>query len=157
MVEAMVSSGGSDLGILLQNPLLTILIVVIIAYVGKYLFTSKDDEKKIEKDINAISSKLDCMISNIEQKFTGALHNLELKTADRFTDHSEKFFEKMDGMWDKTDTKYVSKELDRQKEERIDRLEKEVISMRNTLEEVKVTGEINASKLDNIIEMLDRN
>ena len=45
--------------LIMSNPLITILIVLVIAVVGKYLFISKDKEKDIINDINNISEKED--------------------------------------------------------------------------------------------------
>ena len=70
--------------LIMSNPLITILIVLVIAVVGKYLFISKDKEKDIINDINNISEKEDKKIDKIKSDFTNDMHDLELKILEQF-------------------------------------------------------------------------
>ena len=142
--------------ILLSNPALTILVIVVIYIVGKELFLRKDDKEKIEKDINAVSIKTDSGLNIIRQEFTGALHNHELRNKDEFAINLDKTRKEINEIWDKIDAKYVSKEVQKQQEERMNKFEHRLDNIECMLSEVKTTGDINASKLDNIIDILNQ-
>ena len=77
------------------DPTAIILIVALIIYVGKEFYVKKSDQTKIEKDVSAVSSKSDNNIAIVRQETTGALHNLENKIGEKFTAHSDKFYEKI--------------------------------------------------------------
>ena len=142
--------------ILLSNPALTILVIVVIYIVGKELFLRKDEKEKIEKDINAVSIKTDSGLNIIRQEFTGALHNHELRNKDEFAINLDKTRKEINEIWDKIDAKYVSKEVQKQQEERMNKFEHRLDNIECMLSEVKTTGDINASKLDNIIDILNQ-
>ena len=136
-----------------------ILIVALIIYVGKELYVKKSDQSKIEKDISAISSRGDNSISLIRQETTGALHNLETKIGERFTAHSDKFYEKIVDTLDKVDQKYMSKEIQKEiqqkQDNRMDKFESRLENMESLLSEVKITGDVNTSKLDSVVDMIE--
>lgn len=142
--------------IFLSNPYLTILIVVVMYVVGKELFLKKDEKEKIEKDVNAVSSKTDSGLNIIRQEFTGALHNHELRNKDEFAINLDKTRKEINEIWDKIDVKYVSKEVQKQQEERMNKFEHRLDNIECMLSDVKTTGDINASKLDSIIDMLNQ-
>ena len=142
--------------ILLSNPALTISIIVIIYIIGKELFLRKDEKEKIEKDVNAVSSKTDSGLNIVRQEFTGALHNHELRNKDEFAINLDKTRKEINDMWDKIDAKYVSKEIQKQQEERMNKFECRLDNIECMLSEVKTTGDINASKLDSIIDILNQ-
>ena len=137
------------------DPSTVILIIVLIVYVGKEFFIKKSDQTKLEKDISAASSKNDNGISCIRQETTGALHNLENKIGEKFTAHSDKFYEKIADTLDKVDQKYLSKEINKQQIERMNKFEERLENMEAMLSEVKTTGDINTSKLDSLVDMLE--
>lgn len=137
------------------DPSTVILIIVLIVYVGKEFFLKKSDQSKLEKDVSAVSSKTDTGMSNIRQETTGALHNLETKIGEKFTAHSDKFYEKIADTLDKVDQKYLSKEINKQQIERMNKFEERLENMECMLSEVKTTGDINTSKLDSLVDMLE--
>ena len=127
-----------------------VIVVLFLIYKSLYpifskLIVSKEDINCLNLDINHISQKADNYSTNSKLEMSVLSSNL-----------IEKMRIIQSEIIEKADTKYVSKELDKQREERIDRLEQEVRSMRTTLEEVKTVGEVNATKLDNIIDILNR-
>lgn len=136
-----------------------ILIVALIIYVGKELYVKKSDQSKIEKDISAISSRGDNSISLIRQETTGALHNLETKIGEKFTAHSDKFYEKIADTLDRVDQKYMSKEIQKEiqqkQDNRMDKFESRLENMESLLSEVKITGDVNTSKLDSVVDMIE--
>ena len=137
------------------DPSTVILIVALIVYVGKEFFLKKSDQTKLEKDVSAVSSKSDSSISLVRQETTGALHNLETKIGEKFTAHSDKFYEKIADTLDKVDQKYLSKEINKQQIERMNKFEERLENMECMLSEVKTTGDINTSKLDSLVDMLE--
>lgn len=132
-----------------------ILIVALIIYVGKELYVKKSDQTKLEKDVSAVSSKNDNGISCVRQETTGALHNLENKIGEKFTAHSDKFYEKIADTLDKVDQKYLSKEINKQQIERMNKFEERLENMECMLSEVKTTGDVNTSKLDSVVDMIE--
>ena len=137
------------------DPSTVILIVALIVYVGKEFFLKKSDQTKLEKDVSAVSSKSDSSISLVRQETIGALHNLETKIGEKFTAHSDKFYEKIADTLDKVDQKYLSKEINKQQIERMNKFEERLENMECMLSEVKTTGDINTSKLDSLVDMLE--
>ena len=137
------------------DPSTVILIVALIVYVGKEFFLKKSDQSKLEKDVSAVSSKTDTGMSNIRQETTGALHNLETKIGEKFTAHSDKFYEKIADTLDKVDQKYLSKEINKQQIERMNKFEERLENMECMLSEVKTTGDVNTSKLDSVVDMIE--
>lgn len=123
--------------ILFTNPALTILVVLIVVIIGKEFFLKKDDGQKIEREINGLSSRIDNSNSGIKQEFIGALHNHELKNKDEFSLHSDKFYKELDRLSDKMEQKYVSKEINKRQEERIEILEKAICEIRGDISEMK--------------------
>ena len=138
-----------------SDPSTVILIVILIIYVGDRIFPKKSEQTKIEKDVSAVSSKSDSSISLVRQETTGALHNLETKIGEKFTAHSDKFYEKIADTLDKVDQKYLSKEINKQQIERMNKFEERLENMECMLSEVKTTGDINTSKLDSVVDMIE--
>lgn len=122
---------------LFSNPYLTLLVIFIVYYVGEKLFLKKDDKDKIERDINNQSQKIDGGLSLTKQEFTGAIHNLELKTADKFADHSDKFNDKIGDIWEKAEQRFLTKEMNKKQEERIEMVEKAISEIRSDVSEMK--------------------
>jgi hypothetical protein len=137
------------------DPSTVILIIVLIVYVGKEFFIKKSDQTKLEKDVSAVSSKSDNNIFSVRQETTGALHNLENKIGEKFTAHSDKFYEKIADTLDKVDQKYLSKEINKQQIERMNKFEERLENMEHMLSEVKTTGDVNTSKLDSVVDMIE--
>ena len=137
------------------DPSTVILIVILIIYVGDRIFPKKSDQSKLEKDVSAVSSKTDTGMSSIRQETTGALHNLETKIGEKFTAHSDKFYEKIADTLDKVDQKYLSKEINKQQIERMNKFEERLENMEHMLSEVKTTGDVNTSKLDSVVDMIE--
>jgi len=113
------------------------------------MVASKDDLDKTNLDINHISQKVDNYSINSKSEMLTLNSNL-----------AEKMRLIQQETMEKADTKYLSKEMDAQKtkqqEERFNKLECEVQHLRATLEDVKTTGEVNATKLDNILDILSQ-
>jgi len=137
------------------DPATVILIVILIIYVGDRIFPKKSEQTKIEKDVSALSSKNDSNISLVRQETTGALHNLENKIGEKFTAHSDKFYEKIADTLDKVDQKYLSKEINKQQIDRMNKFEERLENMECMLSEVKTTGDVNTSKLDSVVDMIE--
>ena len=141
------------------DPATVILIVALIAYVGKEFYVKKSDQSKIEKDVSAVSSKSDSNISLVRQETTGALHNLETKIGEKITLHSDKFYEKIADTLDKVDQKYMSKEIQKEiqqkQDNRMDKFESRLENMECMILEVKTTGDVNTSKLDSVKDILE--
>lgn len=112
-------------------------------------FVTRDELNTLNKDINHISQKADNYSINCKNDGISLASNL-----------TEKMRLIQQETIEKSDSKYLSKEMDAQKtkqqEERFNKLECEVQHMRCTLEEVKTTGEVNATKLDNILDILSQ-
>ena len=138
-----------------SDPSTVILIVILIIYVGDRIFPKKSEQTKIEKDVSAVSSKSDSSISLVRQETTGALHNLETKIGEKFTAHSDKFYEKIADTLDKVDQKYLSKEINKQQIERMNKFEERLENMECMLSEVKTTGDVITSKLDSLVDMIE--
>ncbi len=137
------------------DPSTVILIVILIIYVGDRIFPKKSEQTKIEKDVSAVSSKSDNSIALVRQETTGALHNLETKIGEKITLHSDKFYEKIADTLEKVDQKYLSKEMNKQQIERMNKFEERLENMECMLSEVKTTGDINTSKLDSVVDMIE--
>ena len=137
------------------DPATVILIVILIIYVGDRIFPKKSEQTKIEKDVSSLSSKNDSNISLVRQETTGALHNLENKIGEKFTAHSDKFYEKIADTLDKVDQKYLSKEINKQQIDRMNKFEERLENMECMLSEVKTTGDVNTSKLDSVVDMIE--
>ena len=135
----------------------SIILIFFILYLAYKLFSpffiktfaSKDDLSTLHTDINHISQKADNYSINSKSDMLTLSSNL-----------TEKMRLIQQETYEKSDYKYLSKEMDAQKtkqqEERFNKLECEVQHLRITLEDVKTTGEVNATKLDNIIDILNQ-
>lgn len=110
--------------LILANPLLTLLGVLIVAVVGKYLFMSKDSEKQIMQDLNNIAQKEDKKILAVEHDFSNSMHQLELNIAKDFGSYGEKIRIVQKEILDEADKKYFTKELAEKHNERITKMER---------------------------------
>lgn len=110
--------------LILANPLLTLLGVLIVAVVGKYLFMSKDSEKQIMQDLNNIAQKEDKKILDVEHDFSNSMHQLELNIAKDFGSYGEKIRIVQKEILDEADKKYFTKELAEKHNERITKMER---------------------------------
>ena len=132
--------------LIMSNPLITILIVLVIAVVGKYLFISKDKEKDIINDINNISEKEDKKIDKIKSDFTNDMHELELKILEQFGNQKEKMRIIQEGIADEADKKFFTKEMAEKHNERISKMEEVINAMLPRLEKLDIVYDIITKK-----------
>ena len=132
--------------LIMSNPLITILIVLVIAVVGKYLFISKDKEKDIINDINNISEKEDKKIDKIKSDFTDDIHALELKILEQFGRQSEKMRIIQKEVADEADKKFFTKEMAEKHNERISKMEEIINAMLPRLEKLDIVYDIITKK-----------
>ena len=132
--------------LIMSNPLITILIVLVIAVVGKYLFISKDKEKDIINDINNISEKEDKKIDKIKSDFTNDMHDLELKILEQFGNQKEKMRIIQKEIADEADKKFFTKEMAEKHNERISKMEEVINAMLPRLEKLDIVYEIITKK-----------
>lgn len=109
--------------LIIAHPLTTILILVVMAMAGKYLFISKDSEKQIIKDLNDIVAKEETKISEVEHVFSDDIHKLELSIAKDFGNYNEKIRIVQKEILDEADKKYFTKEMAEKHNERITKME----------------------------------
>ena len=132
--------------LIMSNPLITILIVLVIAVVGKYLFISKDKEKDIINDINNISEKEDKKIDKIKSDFTDDMHDLELKILEQFGNQKEKMRIIQKEIADEADKKFFTKEMAEKHNERISKMEEVINAMLPRLEKLDIVYDIITKK-----------
>ena len=132
--------------LIMSNPLITILIVLVLAVVGKYLFISKDKEKDIINDINNISEKEDKKIDKIKSDFTDDIHALELKILEQFGRQSEKMRIIQKEVADEADKKFFTKEMAEKHNERISKMEEVINAMLPRLEKLDIVYDIITKK-----------
>ena len=128
--------------LIMSNPLITILIVLVLAVVGKYLFISKDKEKDIINDINNISEKEDKKIDKIKSDFTNDMHDLELKILEQFGNQKEKMRIIQKEIADEADKKFFTKEMAEKHNERISKMEEVINAMLPRLEKLDIVYDI---------------
>ena len=131
---------------IMSNPLITILIVLVIAVVGKYLFISKDKEKDIINDINNISEKEDKKIDKIKSDFTNDMHDLELKILEQFGNQKEKMRIIQKEIADEADKTFFTKEMAEKHNERISKMEEVINAMLPRLEKLDIVYDIITKK-----------
>ena len=132
--------------LIMSNPLITILIVLVLALVGKYLFISKDKEKDIINDINNISEKEDKKIDKIKSDFTNDMHDLELKILEQFGNQKEKMRIIQKEIADEADKKFFTKEMAEKHNERISKMEEVINAMLPRLEKLDIVYDIITKK-----------
>ena len=132
--------------LIMSNPLITILIVLVIAVVGKYLFISKDKEKDIINDINNISEKEDKKIDKIKSDFTNDMHDLDLKILEHFGNQKEKMRIIQKEIADEADKKFFTKEMAEKHNERISKMEEVINAMLPRLEKLDIVYDIITKK-----------
>ena len=132
--------------LIMSNPLITILIVLVIAVVGKYLFISKDKEKDIINDINNISEKEDKKIDKIKSDFTNDMHDLELKILEQFGNQKEEMRIIQKEIADEADKKFFTKEMAEKHNERISKMEEVINAMLPRLEKLDIVYDIITKK-----------
>ena len=132
--------------LIMSNPLITILIVLVLAVVGKYLFISKDKEKDIINDINNISEKEDRKIDTIKTDFTNDMHALELKILEQFGKQREKMRIIQKEVADEADKKFFTKEMAEKHNERISKMEEVINAMLPRLEKLDIVYDIITKK-----------
>lgn len=132
--------------LIMSNPLITILIILVIAVVGKYLFISKDKEKDIINDINNISEKEDKKIDKIKSDFTNDMHDLELKILEQFGNQKEKMRIIQKEIADEADKKFFTKEMAEKHNERISKMEEVINAMLPRLEKLDIVYDIITKK-----------
>ena len=81
------------------------------------------------------------------------------KIGEKFTLHSDKFYEKIADTLDRADQKYVAKEMakevQKKQDDRMEKFEDRLENMEAMLSEVKTTGDVNTSKLDSVVDMIE--
>ena len=132
--------------LIMSNPLITILIVLVLAVVGKYLFISKDKEKDIINDINNISEKEDKKIDKIKSDFTNDMHDLELKILEQCGNQKEKMRIIQKEIADEADKKFFTKEMAEKHNERISKMEEVINAMLPRLEKLDIVYDIITKK-----------
>ena len=132
--------------LIMSNPLITILIVLVVAVVGKYLFISKDKEKDIINDINNISEKEDKKIDKIKSDFTNDMHDLELKILEQFGNQKEKMRIIQKEIADEADKTFFTKEMAEKHNERISKMEEVINAMLPRLEKLDIVYDIITKK-----------
>lgn len=132
--------------LIMSNPLITILIVLVLAVAGKYLFISKDKEKDIINDINNISEKEDKKIDKIKSDFTNDMHDLELKILEQFGNQKEKMRIIQKEIADEADKKFFTKEMAEKHNERISKMEEVINAMLPRLEKLDIVYDIITKK-----------
>lgn len=132
--------------LIMSNPLITILIVLVLVVVGKYLFISKDKEKDIINDINNISEKEDKKIDKIKSDFTNDMHDLELKILEQFGNQKEKMRIIQKEIADEADKKFFTKEMAEKHNERISKMEEVINAMLPRLEKLDIVYDIITKK-----------
>ena len=132
--------------LIMSNPLITILIVLVLAVVGKYLFISKDKEKDIINDINNISEKEDKKIDKIKSDFTNDMHDLELKILEQFGNQKEKMRIIQKEIADEADKKFFTKAMAWKHNERISIMEEVINAMLPRLEKLDIVYDIITKK-----------
>lgn len=132
--------------LIMSNPLITVLIVLVLAVVGKYLFISKDKEKDIINDINNISEKEDKKIDKIKSDFTNDMHDLELKILEQFGNQKEKMRIIQKEIADEADKKFFTKEMAEKHNERISKMEEVINAMLPRLEKLDIVYDIITKK-----------
>ena len=135
--------------LMIAHPLTTILIVMVMCFVGKYLFMPKDSEKQIVKDLNNIASKEDEKIANMEHLFSDNIHQLELNIAKDFGAYGEKMRIVQKEILDEADRKYFTKEMAEKHNERITKMEKVMDEMMPRLGKIDTIFDLLSKQYDN--------
>lgn len=130
---------------MIAHPLTAILILIVMAVAGKYLFISKDSEKQIIKDLNNVTKKEDDKISEAERAFSDSMHKLEINIAKDFGAYGEKMRIVQKEILDEADKKYFSKEMAEKHNERITKME-------NIINEILPR----LAKIDTIFDMMNK-
>lgn len=117
--------------LILANPLIAILVIIIIAVVGKYLFVSKESEKELEKEFNK------------------DIHDLELKITEKFGLCSEKMRIIQKEISDEVDNKYFTKEMAEKHNERITKMEEVIKEVLPRMEKLDIMYNIVTQNREN--------
>jgi hypothetical protein len=129
-----------------------------LGFVGKYLYASKSDVAKHEVDMNNMSSKID-----------GGFHTLDMKIVTVNNSNAQSFAEKislqskeiMDTVYQKFLTKEMSekneqmhKEAESRRDQKIEKLETGLEYIRQKVDKNETDNQVNAEKIDNILEIV---
>lgn len=128
--------------IFLTHPLLSVIIVIVLVIVGKYLYVSKDDGIKLKNDINNLGAKSDNCDAELEKKFDKAIHETELKFTEKLGEHSEKIRIVQKEILDEANEKFFSKEMAMQHDDRIANLEEMMRQILPRLEKIDLLYEL---------------
>lgn len=147
-----------DFNLLVSNGPLVVLIAIILGFIGKYLFASKDDVKTFNKDINNISQKVDGGFHALDMKIVTANNSATTAFAEKISSQSKEI---LDEVYKKFLTKEMSekqeqinKELATRQECRMDKLENSLEYIRQKVDKNEVDNKVNAQKLDDILDIL---
>lgn len=121
--------------LLLSNPVTTVIVAVVCILVGKYVWVSKDDEKKINKDI-----------TKTKQDFVTELHDLEIAFTEKIGNQSEKMRIIQKDILDEADKKFFTKEMAERHNERITQLEQILHEILPRLEKIDVLYDMYKNK-----------
>lgn len=121
--------------LLLSNPVTTVIVAVVCILVGKYVWVSKDDEKKINKDI-----------TKTKEDFLAELHDLEIAFTEKIGSQSEKMRIIQKDILDEADKKFFTKEMAERHSERISALEQILHEILPRLEKIDVLYDMYKNK-----------
>lgn len=121
--------------ILFSNPLITVIAGVVCILIGKYVWVSKDDEKKINT-----------CISKTKEDFLQELHDLEIAFTEKIGNQSEKMRIIQKDILDEADKKFFTKEMAERHNERITALEHILHEILPRLEKIDVLYDMYKNK-----------
>lgn len=147
-----------DFQYLIDNAPSVVFITVVLVLVGKYIFASKSDVSKFEKDLNQMSAKMDGGLHTLDMKIVTANNSVVTSFADKINQQNKEI---LDEVYRKFLTKEMSekqeqinKEFSQRQECRMDKLENSLEYIRQKVDKNEVDNQVNAQKLDDIIDIL---
>lgn len=116
--------------LLLSNPLLTVVVAIVCVLIGKYVWVSKEDEKKINNDISHVAQQHTLDINATKEDITSQIHALELSYSEKMGEHKERMRIIQKEILDEVTEKFCTKETAYHHEDRIAKLEETLEQMR---------------------------
>lgn len=110
--------------LILTHPYLIMLICLVVGYIGKYLFTSKDAGNKIEKQL------------------TESIHKIELSFTKSFGEMGEKIRKVQNETMRDIEEKYFTKEMANKHDFRISKVEETVAQILPRMEKIDLIYDI---------------
>lgn len=133
--------------LILANPTLTILVVVIILAIGKYVFLPKDSKEQITKDIHNVSDKDNLMLNQLENRLTQNIHALEVRLTKQLGEQAEKMRLIQKETIKESDEKFFTKEMAEKHNERITKMEELMNAFLPKLEKIDIIYDLITKKL----------